>query len=99
MSLITLLPVIKAENMSTMYVASVSPLGSRIHLGRSFVANHISRTLGGLLMFITGFLYLVFEESITRRAGHKVSVSGARAIMGVQVNSIFDLNHERSNIF
>lgn len=36
-------------------------------------------------MFLTGLLYLVFEETIARRSGRPVSALGARALMGVQV--------------
>jgi hypothetical protein len=38
-------------------------------------------------MFLTGLLYLIFEEAITRGAGCQVSGFGARVIMGSQVGS------------
>lgn len=36
-------------------------------------------------MFLTGLFYMIFEESIARRSGRKISVLGARVLMGVQV--------------
>lgn len=85
MSLFTLLPVIKIESIGTMYVYCVYTLASAFAFEGSFVTNYVSRTIGGLLMFITGLLYLIFEESITRRAGRVVSAAGSRTIMGLQV--------------
>ncbi|KAL1962009.1 hypothetical protein VTN77DRAFT_653 [Rasamsonia byssochlamydoides] len=63
MSIFTLLPVVKVENISII-------------------------TLGGMLMFVTGLLYLIFEETIVRHTGHTVSDRGSRAIMGTQVGMI-----------
>lgn len=37
-------------------------------------------------MFLTGALYLVFEETIARRSGASgVSNTGSRVVMGIQV--------------
>ncbi|QKX54857.1 uncharacterized protein TRUGW13939_01947 [Talaromyces rugulosus] len=45
-------------------------------------------TIAGLLIFVTGLLYLIFEETFARGSGHAISVSGARTIMGAQVGMI-----------
>ena len=38
-----------------------------------------------MLMFITGLLYLTFEENICRHSNFRVSSPGSRGIMGMQV--------------
>ncbi|KAJ9298193.1 hypothetical protein DTO271G3_3798 [Paecilomyces variotii] len=46
-------------------------------------------TVGGLLMFLTGALYLVFEETIARHSGASVVSSiGSRIVMGVQLGMV-----------
>lgn len=82
MSAFTLLPAIKVENASTMYVGLLPLRWSLLT---------IYSTYGGLLMFGAGLVYLVFEEAITHRSesGKHVNVSaGARTIMGAQVGLI-----------
>ncbi|EPS30736.1 hypothetical protein PDE_05688 [Penicillium oxalicum 114-2] len=67
MSIFTLLPVLKVENLDTI-------------------------TFGGLIMFLTGVLYLLFEDSILDhgKAGSKASkpTSGSRIIVGLQVGMV-----------
>ncbi|KAH8690876.1 putative GPI-anchor [Talaromyces proteolyticus] len=45
-------------------------------------------TIGGMLMFVAGILYLIFEETFARGTGHTISASGARTIMGAQIGMI-----------
>lgn len=65
MSIFTLLPVNKVEDISTV-------------------------TYGGLLMFLTGVLYLLFEDSILGRDSSQSRISnvGSRIIMGCQVGMV-----------
>lgn len=47
-------------------------------------------TYGGLLMFLTGILYLMFEDAIighssASRGAGKINSLGSRVIMGMQV--------------
>ncbi|GAD94390.1 GPI-anchor biosynthetic protein (Mcd4), putative [Paecilomyces variotii No. 5] len=46
-------------------------------------------TVGGILMFLTGALYLVFEETVARLSrANVVSNMGSRVIMGVQLGMV-----------
>ncbi|CAI7602042.1 unnamed protein product [Penicillium manginii] len=65
MSIFTLLPVSKVEEISTV-------------------------TYGGLLMFLTGVLYLLFEDAILGRDSSKSRINnvGSRIIMGCQVGMV-----------
>ncbi|KAJ5480871.1 GPI ethanolamine phosphate transferase 1 [Penicillium diatomitis] len=68
MSIFTLLPVLKVENLDTI-------------------------TYGGLIMFLTGVLYLLFEDSILDHGSNVSQVSkrttiGSRIIMGLQVGMV-----------
>ncbi|OXV08227.1 hypothetical protein Egran_04014 [Elaphomyces granulatus] len=64
MSIFTLLPAVKVEDIDTI-------------------------TFGGMLMFMTGLLYLTFEETICRHSNFRVSSPGSRGIMGMQVGLVF----------
>lgn len=84
LSIFTLLPVVKVENSSTMYVQHFFVQCKRI---RKAADECKYSTLGGVLMLATGLLYLIFEESITTRSeAAKSSLrKGPRVIMGIQV--------------
>jgi phosphatidylinositol glycan class N len=48
------------------------------------------RTYGAALMFLTGLLYLLFEDQILGSSHHSAAVSrtGSRMIMGMQVRHL-----------
>jgi phosphatidylinositol glycan class N len=55
------------------------------------ISSNSLRTYGALLMFFTGLLYLLFEDSIlsdsnsSMKQSHTMSNCGSRVIMGMQV--------------
>ena len=85
MSTFTLLPANKVEEIGTMYIYP-DRFANLLTL-----ADYICRTWGGLLMFFTGLLYLLFENRILGKKGHPTQSSitlpscGSRTIMGMQV--------------
>lgn len=88
MSTFTLLPVIKIESITTMYVRCYF---SGLFLS-IFLFLTLRRTQGALLMFFTGLFYLLFEDDILRRSKSQLSDAvknpGSRVIMGMQTGMV-----------